>query len=508
MKNLLLFALAAWPWTLPAQTATIRIDEERVRGDIDPKIYGVFMEPIEFRQGRLTPGDKAAHNTMYGTLYDPSSPLADDHGFRRDYIAAMRELKVTCMRWPGGNYVAGYTWQDGIGPKAQRPVRKDLAWGAIDNNHVGTDEWVALNRSIGSENVICVNLGLGDINDARYWVEYCNLPSGTFYSDLRTKYGNKEPFGVKYWCLGNEVDGAPWIMGHKDADDYCKIAIEAAKAMKATDNNIHFIANGSSLYDSTGSWIQWNRQVIGSLTGIADYLSIHKYWDRSDDYYTYIGQSSLDVEEKINTVQSLVDVYKALYPGKKPLSLSVDEWAPFGQSMLSTLAVAEYLNSFIRHADFVKMANFTLMTSLLGRESGKGTFKTLLFYTFKAFSNNCLGSTVDTYVSCDTFNTAKYKGIPFLDVTTVYIKATNTVFINVVNRHKDKTIPAELLSTSGQLTGNAETTIITTDDLSAPFSFDHQTQYQPAAGNIQTEHGRLRFDFPPHSFTQIKAIIK
>jgi len=508
MRDLFLFAMAVWPWALTAQTAKIRIDVERVRGDIDPKIYGVFMEPIEFRPGMFGPRDMAAHNTMYGTLYDPSSPQADGNGFRKDYTGAMRELKVTNMRWPGGNYVAGYNWQDGIGPKAQRPVRKDLAWGGIDNNHVGTDEWVELNGSMGSENVICVNLGLGDINNARYWVEYCNLEGGTYYSDLRIKYGHKQPFGVKYWCLGNEVDGAPWIMGHKDADDYCKIAVEAAKAMKATDKSIHFIANGSSLYDSTGSWIDWNRKVIGSLTGIADYLSIHRYWDRSDDYYTYVGQSSLDIEDKINTVQSQVNVYKALYPGRKPLSLSVDEWAPFGQSMLSTLAVAEYLNSFIRHADFVKMANFTLMTSLLGRDGQKGTFKTPLFYAFKAYSNNCRGSSVDTYVACDTFNTAKYKGIPFLDVTTVYARETNTVFINVVNRHRDNSIRAEVLGTSGQLTGQAEASVITADDLKELFTSDKQAQYQPVIKSIQVEGGQLSFDFPPHSYTQIKVSIK
>jgi alpha-N-arabinofuranosidase len=508
MKNLIFFALAAWPWPMSAQTARIRIDIERVLGVVDPNIYGVFMEPIEFRPGRFGPDDRTAHNTMYGTLYDPSSPQADANGFRKDYIAAKQELKITNMRWPGGNYVAGYSWQDGIGPKTQRPVRKDLAWGAIDNNHVGTDEWVELNRSIGCESVVCANLGLGDVNNARFWVEYCNQPEGTYYADLRAKYGHRAPFGVKYWCLGNEVDGAPWIMGHKDADDYCKIAVEAAKAMKATDNSIRLIACGSSLYDSTGSWIEWNRKVIGSLTGVADYLSIHRYWDRSNDYYTYVGQSSLDIEDKINTVQSQVNVYKALYPGKKPLSLSVDEWAPFGQTMLSTLAVAEYLNSFIRHADFVRMANFTLMTSLVGRDSQKGTFKTPLFYTYKAFSGNCRGASVDTYVACDTFNTAKYKGVPFLDVTAVYEKETNAIYINVVNRHRDKSIAADVLPTSGQLTGAAEATTITTDDLTAPFAFDKQAQYRPAIKSIDIVNGKLRFDFPPHSFTQIKASIK
>jgi len=507
MKKALFVVLLSCPFGLLAQNAQIRIDVSRTKGDVDPKIYGVFMEPIEFRPGRNGPGDSVSHNTMYGTLYEPLSPQADAYGFRKDYIEAMRELKVADMRWPGGNYVAAYNWQDGIGPKEQRPARKDLAWGAVDNNHVGTDEWVELNRSIGSANVVCVNLGLGDVNNARYWVEYCNYPGGTYYSDLRAKYGHKEPFGVKYWCLGNEVDGAPWIMGHKDAEDYCKIAIEAAKAMKATDHNIELIANGSSLYDSTGSWIEWNRKVIGSLTGIASYLSIHRYWERSEDYYTYIGAGSLDIEDKINTLQAQVNVIKALYPAKKPLALSVDEWAPFGQTMLSTLAVAEYFNSFIRHADFVKMANYTLMTSLLGRDAKKGTYRTPLFYAFKAFSSNCRGVSVDTYVSCDSFRTVKYSAIPYLDVTTVYQKETGTVFINVVNRSLDKAIAADVVSTTGAFKGGAEASVVTSPDLKANFSFDRQKEYIPVTNGVSTKGDRLNFSFPPHSFTQIKVSI-
>jgi len=505
MNKALFVVLLSCPFALQGQNALIRIDVSRVKGDVDPKIYGVFMEPIEFRPGRNGPGDTVTHNTMYGTLYEPSSALADANGFRKDYIEAMRELRVADMRWPGGNYVAAYNWQDGIGPKEQRPARKDLAWGAIENNHVGTDEWVELNRSIGSENVVCVNLGLGDINNARYWVEYCNLPGGTYYSDLRAKNGHKEPFGVKYWCLGNEVDGAPWIMGHKDADDYCKIAVEAAKAMRATDHAIRFIANGSSLYDSTGSWIEWNRKVIGALTGIADYISIHRYWERSDDYYTYIGAGSMDIEDKVEAVQSQVNVVRALYPSKKPLALSVDEWAPFGQTMLSTLAVAEYLNSFIRHADFVKMANYTLMTSLVGRDAKKGTYRTPLFYAFKAFSSNCRGASVDTYVSCDSYSTAKYKAIPYLDVTTVYQKETHTAFINVVNRSLDKAITADVVSVSGPFTGSAGASVITSTELKEIFSFDKQKEYIPVTNGVSTKGDRLNFTFPPHSFTQIKV---
>jgi len=508
MNKIICILLFSFPLSLHAQTANIRIDFGRTIGEIDPKIYGVFMEPIQFNFRRPDASDATGFNTLYGALYNPSSPLADENGFRKDYIEAMKELRITNMRWPGGNYTAGYNWQDGIGPKEQRPARKDLAWGAIDNNHVGTDEWVALNRSIGSENVICINLGLGTINDARYWVEYCNLDKGTYWSDLRAKYGNREPFHVKYWCLGNEVDGAPWIMGHKNAEDYCKIAIEAAKAMRATDNTIRFVSSGSSYYESTGKWIDWNWKVITELRDFADYISIHRYWDMTNNYYDYVGQSSYDVEEKINVLHSQIEVARAMYPEMKPLFLSVDEWAPFGQNLLSTMAVAMYLNSFIRHADIVKMANYTLMTSLLGNDMDKGTFKTPLFYTFKMFSNNCLGYSVDTYVACDTFNTGKYKGIPYLDVTTVYSNGSNIVYINVVNRHKEKAITADIINVAGEFTGKAEAWVIAGDSLNEPFAFDKQQDYLPASKEIRTEKNKLSCSFPAHSFTQIRVDVK
>ncbi|MDR0694458.1 MAG: alpha-N-arabinofuranosidase, partial [Prevotellaceae bacterium] len=297
MKRFISIILIALPLSLMAQTASITINTERIIGDIDPNIYGVFMEPI----GSST--EQPIRNTLYGTLYDPSSPLANKDGFITTYIDAMRELKITNMRWPGGNYMSSYDWQDGIGPKELRPVRKDLAWGGYDPNLVGTDEWVKLNRAIGSENVICLNLGLGDINNARFWIEYCNVKSGTYFSDLRAKYGNPEPYNVKYWCLGNELDGYPWIIGYKNAEDYVKTGLEAAKALKAVDNSIKLVANGSSNYEATGIWLEWNRKVITAFTGIADYLSIHRYWhngvpeDKRDDYYSYMGEGAMDLEE-------------------------------------------------------------------------------------------------------------------------------------------------------------------------------------------------------------------
>ncbi len=507
MRIVLFALLAVISGLLNAQTAKIKIDTERIIGEIDPKIYGVFMEPIRFSGLRMGLPDTAEFNTLYGNLYDPSSPLANGDGFRKDYIEAMKELKVTNMRWPGGNFVMGYNWQDGIGPKDKRPARINLAWGGVDNNHVGTDEWFKLNKAIGSENIICVNLGLATIQDACYWLEYCNYKKGTWYSDLRVQNGHPEPYNVKIWDLGNEVDGAPWELGYKPAEDYVKIGREAAKAMKSVDNSIKLVASGSSYYEPTGQWVEWNRKVLTGLGDMIDYISIHRYWENSTDYYDYMGQSAMDFEEKIAITAAEIEAVTAMNRLKNPIYISFDEWGIMSRNLLSVLPIAQSFNAFIRHADMVKMANFTLLTSLLGNDREKGTYKTPLFYVFKSFSANCLGTSVDTYVECDTFNTHLYKGIPYLDVTTVYSKETNTVFINVVNRHKDNAITAEIVNNSGGLSGKAEATLVAGNSLNETFTFDKQDQYIPVSNEVKIMQGKLTYSFPAHSFVQIKIAL-
>ena len=502
MKKFIFFFLAIFPLSLFAQTAKIKIDIDRVIDQIDPKIYGVFMEPIHFNGRRLGLSDTSDFNTLYGTLYDPSSPLADEHGFRKDYIDAMKDLKVTNMRWPGGNFLMGYNWQDGIGPKDQRPTRINLAWGGVDNNHVGTDEWMQLNESIGSENIVCVNLGLDNIMNAVYWVEYCNYKGGTYYSDLRAKNGHKQPYNVKIWDLGNEVDGLPWELGHKSAEDYIEIAREAAKAMKAVDNKIKLVAAGSSWY-SQGTWDEWNRKVITGLGDRIDYLSIHSYWENSPDYYSYMGASAMIFEERIKLAANEIQNVSVVKGYKNRIDISVDEWGAFGRNFMNVLPIAQSLNSFIRHADVVKMGNFTLMTSLLSSEPQKGTYKTPLYYTFKLFSNNCLGKAIDPYVSCDTFSAGGRKGIPYLDVSTVYSKENGSVIINVVNRHKDKAVAADIINQSGNFSGTPVINEVNSTDLNEAFSFDKQKQYTPVAKAAVAKGSKIVYSFPPHSFTQI-----
>jgi alpha-N-arabinofuranosidase len=483
------------------QEATIKVDTKRVIDDIDPRIYGVFMEPIGFNR------DGVVGNTLYGPVYDPDSPLANEDGFNTEYIEAAKELHLNNMRWPGGNFVANYSWQDGIGPKEKRPVRKELAWGVDESNQVGTDEWVQLNRAINSENVVCINMGTGTIQDACAWLEYCNGEQGTYYADLRTQYGHPEPYGIKYWCLGNEVDGSPWIIAYKNADEYCKFAKEIVKAMKRVDPDVTFIANGSSYYQPNMDWVEWNWKVLNELRDDADYLSLHRYWEHADDYYEYMGKQAMILEEKISIPAAQARAVQSIYRMDKPMYLSFDEWAPHprGGGLLTTLAVAQFLNAFVRHADMVKIANYTLLTSILGFDpTNEKRFKTPFFYVFKMFSNKCLGESLDTFVRCDTFDVDDfYRGIPYLDVSTVYVKDERSLIINVVNRHQDEAIKTDIISCSGDFAPTARVQEVYSEDVKGPYTYAEKDEYIPKTKDISTDRSRMTHLLLPHSFTQI-----
>jgi alpha-N-arabinofuranosidase len=483
------------------QKATIKIDTERNIGDIDPRIYGVFMEPIGFNRNGVV------GNTLYGPVYNPDSPLANEDGFNAEYIEAARELRLTNMRWPGGNFTSTYNWKDGIGPKDKRPVRKELAWGVNESNQVGTDEWVQLNKAIESENVVCLNMGTGTIQDACSWLEYCNGEQGTYYADLRARYGHPEPYGIKYWCLGNEVDGSPWIIGYKDVDAYCALAKEIAKAMKRVDPSITFIANGSSYYQPNMDWVEWNWKVLNELRGVAAYLSLHRYWEYSEDYDAYMGKQAMILEEKISIPAAQARAVQKIYGMAEPMYLSFDEWAPHphGGGLLTTLAVAQFLNAFIRHADMVKMANYTLLTSILGFDPTNGKhFKTPFFYVFKMFSNGCLGKALDPFVRCDTFNVdSVYRDIPYLDVSAVYAEDDRVLIINVVNRHKEEAIETDIVSCSGDFASKARVQEVYSEDPQEPYTYARKDAYVPQTKTIPTDKSKMTYTFPPHSFTQI-----
>ena len=476
------------------QPAVIKIDFDRKIGEVDPNIYGAFVEPIR--------------TVVYGSIYDPKSPLADENGFRKDFVQLVKELKIPVVRWPGGNFVSGYNWEDGIGPKEQRPARLDIAWHQIEKNQMGPDEYVKLCGLLGAENFICINAGLGTLEQARHWVEYCNYDSGTYYSDLRRKYGNEKPFNVKYWALGNEIDG-PWQTGQKSVEDYCKFALEAAKIMRLVDRNIKFIACGASNYKPDNAWIDWNDYVLEHMAGNIDYLSVHRYVREAlGEERNFSGMMSLglDVDQKIDTVKALIKKAMAKSGTKRPIYISFDEWSGGSNSLTGALMVAQHLNSFIRHADIVKMANITMLSSLVGNSS-EGDFKNALYQAFYLYSNNSHGTALDVYVDCEKYDNKIFSDIPYLDVTAVLNASTKTLIVNVLNRHETNSLASEVVLQSGDFTGAAAVKQLNAESVGSV-----NTRAREAVAittkEIQFQGNKLSYSFPAHSFTQMLIAVK
>jgi len=479
---------------LSQQTAVIKIDLDRKIGEVDPKIYGAFLEPIR--------------TVVYGTIYDPKSPLADTNGFRKDFVQLVKDLKIPVVRWPGGNFVSGYNWEDGIGPKDQRPARLDLAWHEVESNQMGTDEYAKLCSLIGAENFVCINAGLGTLDDARHWIEYCNYEKGTHYSDLRRKYGNEQPFNVKYWALGNEIDG-PWQMGQKNVEDYCKFAFEAAKDMQWVDRNAKFIACGASNYRSNIDWIAWDNYVLEHLAGKIDYLSVHRYVREQlagDTSFAATMSLGLEVDQKIDVIKSLIKKTTAQSGTTRPIYISFDEWSAGGgggggATLTGSLMVAEHLNSFIRHADIVKMANITMLSSLVGT-SPEGDFKNALYQPFYLYSNNAHGTALDVFVNCEKYSNKIFNDIPYLDVTAVMNDSSHTLILNVVNRSETNAIASDVLMQSGEFNGSASVNEVNGPTVTSTNTKNNET-VGIATRQIQVQGNKINYSFPAHSLTQL-----
>ena len=355
---------------LPAQPpqARIKIDTDRVVGEVHPHIFGNFAEHL----GRC----------IYGGLYEEGSPLSDSDGFRTDVAKAVQGLGVSILRWPGGNFVSGYNWKDGIGPRDQRPVRPEGAWGSLESNRFGTDDFLKYSEKFGFEPYICINAGLGSIEDARDWVEYTNEARDTYWARQRRKNGRDKPYAVKYWGLGNEIDG-PWQLGHKNAEDYTKFALEAAKAMRRVDDSIKLIASGSSHFGGSADWIGWNRAVLEKLRGTVDYISLHTYiGNRENDFERFLGASG-EIDHRIRVVKGMIEAAASARPNQRPIYIAYDEWNVWyrargggehdtGRTRLEeiynfedALAMGMFFNSFFRYADVVKMANLAQIVNVI-----------------------------------------------------------------------------------------------------------------------------------------------
>ena len=454
---------------LSQEPAVIKIDFDRKIGVIDSNIYGAFVEPIR--------------TVVHGTIYDPASSLADENGFRKDFIQLIRELKIPVLRWPGGNFVSGYNWEDGIGPKTQRPVRLDLAWNQVDKNQMGTDEYTKFYSLIGAKNFVCINGGTGTLDQARHWVEYCNYGSGTYYSDLRRKYGNEKPYNIRYWALGNEIDG-PWQLGQKNAEDYCKFALEAAKMMQLVDKNIKLIASGASYYTADNDWIDWNDYVLQHLVGKIDYLSVHRYATEvlaGDRSFPSVMSLGIDVDKKIDMVKALIEKAMLKTGSKRPVYISFDEYSGYGD-------------------------NLTGSSSLVG-SSPEGDFKNALFQSFYLYSNNCHGTSLDVYTGCEKYNNKIFNDIPYLDVTAVLNESTKILVVNVVNRHETNPIPADIVLQTGNFTGIAKANELNGKSLTTRTTSTEEA-VSVSTREVKFKGNTISYSFPAHSFTQLEIPVK
>jgi alpha-N-arabinofuranosidase len=382
-----------------SNTVTLLLDKAYVIGHVGKRLYSTFVEHL----GRC----------VYEGIYEPGHPSSDAGGFREDVRALVRELNFGAIRYPGGNFVSGYNWLDGIGPREKRPKRLDYAWRSIESNEIGIDEFCAYAASVGSEVMYAVNMGTGSPQDAGYVVEYANFPGGTYYSDLRIRNGRREPHNIKLWCIGNEMDG-PWQTCHLDAHDYGKKAVETAKIMKWVDPSIELCVCGSAT-TRLPTYPEWDRIVLEHAYDHVDYLSLHQYYENLGNQTDFLA-SCYEMDGFIKSIAATADYVKALKRSKKTMMLSFDEWNIWYQakiqlkpwesaphilednySLLDALAFGGLLCTLINNADRVQIACLAQMVNVISpifTEKGGKAIRQTTFYPFALAARHCTGKVI------------------------------------------------------------------------------------------------------------------
>lgn len=424
--------------------AKITVNKDFAIGEIDKRLYGSFIEQL----GRA----------VYGGIYEPSHESADECGFRKDVIDLVSKLNVPIVRYPGGNFVSGYDWEDGTGDKALRPKRLELAWGVTETNEVGIDEFQEWAKRVDTEVMMAVNLGTRGADDAKNLVEYCNLDTDTKYANKRRANGLEKPFGIKTWCLGNEMDG-PWQIGHKTASEYARIAHEAGKMMKWVDPSIELVACGSSSFymPTFGEW-EWT--VLDEAYDVVDYISLHTYYGNAAKNTPEFLANSVAMDEFIKGVANICDAVKAKKHSSKTVNLSFDEWnvwyhsngAPFEKWSVAphqiediynfedALLVGCMLSTLQNNCDRVKIACLAQLVNVIApimtENSGRAWAQTI-FYPFMYASNYGRGTTLRSIVTCDTYK-ALGRDIPYLESSVIYNGESGEITVFATNRSLDE----------------------------------------------------------------------
>ncbi|MDR0585038.1 MAG: alpha-N-arabinofuranosidase [Treponema sp.] len=497
--------------------AKLTLHKEFSIGETDRRVFGSFIEHL----GRA----------VYTGIYEPGHPDADNDGFRNDVAALVKEMDVPLIRYPGGNFVSAYNWEDGVGPLEKRPVRLNLAWAAKESNRVGTNEFARWAKKVNAEVMMAVNLGTRGPEAAGNLVEYCNFNGGTYWSDLRRSHGVADPHGFKLWCLGNEMDG-PWQICSRDPGDYGRIAAEAAKIMKRIDPSIELAACGSS-FPRMPTFGEWEYTMLDHLYDYADYVSLHLYLANHNADTANFLAASLEMDSFIKTVAGTCDLVGAKKHRKKKMKLSFDEWNVWYHSneadkkienwneappllediytMEDALALGCMLITLLKNADRVKVACLAQLVNVIApivAEKGGKVWRQTIFYPFRDASRYGRGTVLRCPVKVDKYDSKEYCDVPFLEAVAVYDQEKNTIALFAVNRNLREDLQLDAEIAGFEELRLVEHRVLCGSDLAACNSANSENIKPVAApgGSLEKKPGsqRLNIALPPASWNMIR----
>lgn len=429
----------------------LKISRDFTIGKIDKRIYGSFIEHM----GRA----------VYHGIYEPTHPTADENGFRQDVIELIKEMDIPIVRYPGGNFVSNYNWEDGVGPKELRPRTTDAAWQTVEPNEIGTDEFHRWAELVGAEVMMAVNLGTRGPEDAKNLYEYCNFEAGSKYADMRVKNGHKEPYGDKVWCLGNEMDG-PWQVGNRTARDYAEVARKTAQVLKRMDPECELVACGSCNYDMP-TFGEWEATVLDEAYDYVEYLSLHQYYQNYGDTPNYLAMTE-HMDKFIKMVVATCDYVKGKKHSDKTIYLSFDEYNVWGKercnnqadlwqiaprreefvyTMEDALLFGSMMLTLIKNCDRVKMACLAQLVNvaapIMTMDNGAAWVQSI-YYPFVHTSKHGRGTALMTKVKCETYEASQIGTVPIIDSAAVLSEDEKSLAVFAINRSMEKDIDLEI----------------------------------------------------------------
>ncbi|MFF8386479.1 arabinosylfuranosidase ArfA [Streptomyces kanasensis] len=504
---------------MPDSIARFTLDPAFTVGEVNARLFGSFVEHL----GRC----------VYTGIHEPGHPAADEAGLRTDVLELIRELGVTVIRYPGGNFVSGYRWEDSVGPVGERPRRLDLAWRSTETNRFGLGEFIAFLKKIGpqAEPMMAVNLGTRGVADAVRLLEYANHPAGTELSDRRVAHGDEEPFGIRLWCLGNEMDG-PWQTGHKTAEEYGRLAAETARAMRQIDGGLELVACGSSS-QAMPTFAAWEATVLTEAYDLVDHVSLHAYYEEVDGDRDSFLASAVDMESFIENVVATCDHVGARLKSKKRIQLSFDEWNVWYQrrfqaeaeenpldwpeaprlledqySVTDAVVFGSLLIALLRHADRVTVACLAQLVNVIApimTEPGGPAWRQTTFHPFAQASRYGRGVVLDVRAESPTYRTAAYGEVPLLHATAVRDPESGTVTVFAVNRDQSRPLPLRVALPGLGVSRIVEHSVLSDADPDARNTLAEPERVVPHTGHgARLEAGTLDVALEPLSWNVIR----